>query len=57
MSSFTFAISGLGGEEGEGRGGGKQGGVEGLFSFCMWLSRREERLMRLSRVSSWCIRS
>ncbi len=47
MSSFTFAILGRGGEKGE---GAKQGGVEGLFSFCMWLSHREELLMILSRV-------
>lgn len=50
MSSFTFAILGRGGEKGEGRGGGEAGGVEGLFSFCMWLSHREELPMILSRV-------
>lgn len=57
MSSFIFAILGWGGKEVEWSGGEgvKQGGPEGLFSFCMWLSHREELLMILSRVSSWCV--
>lgn len=51
MSSFTFAILGRGEEKGGGKGRGPSTvGVEGLFSFCMWLSSREELLVVLSPV-------